>query len=162
MKLTELFERPLKHAPFIRWDNNEISWFYVDDMTYVFIAQNESGNNYTVNFKMIRDLPSEEIMQTDPYGADAWSEIYNKMYRAEIKATGTGHQNQVMGTIIEIFRHFVEAKQPEKIQFVAFKGSRGRTLLYRRLALLAVKRLGFQFDEDDLSGVGTIWTLTKR
>jgi hypothetical protein len=162
VQLTELFERPLKHAPFIQWNDNEVSWFYVDDMTYVFVAQRDYGNNYIVNFKMIDSQPDEKIMQTDPYGPAAWSEIYNKMYRSKTKITGTGHQNQVIGTVIELFREFVATKKPDSITFVAFNQSRGRVLLYRRLALLAVKHLGFQFDEVDLGGVGTIWTLTKR
>jgi hypothetical protein len=84
------------------------------------------------------------------------------MYRSKTKITGTGHQNQVIGTVIELFREFVATKKPDSITFVAFNQSRGRVLLYRRLALLAVKHLGFQFDEVDLSGVGTIWKLTKR
>jgi hypothetical protein len=160
--LTELFERPLEHAPFIQWNNNEVSWFYVDDMTYVFMAQHNYGNIYLINFKMIPGQPDEEIMQTDPYGEAAWDAIYNKMYQSETKVTGTGHQNQVIGTIMEIFKDFVAKKQPTTIQFVAFASSRGRMLLYRRLALLAVKYLGFQFDEEDLSGIGKLWTLTKR
>lgn len=161
-QLNELFERPLQHAPFLKWDNYLISWFYVDNMTYVFSAQREYDNNYTVAFKMIDSQPDEATLHSDPYGEAAWSEIYNQMYRSKTTATGTGYQNQVIGTVIAIFKDFVAKIQPNKIYFTAFNSSRGRMLLYRRLALLAVKTLGFQFEEDDLSGIGLIWTLTKE
>jgi hypothetical protein len=163
-KLTELFDQPKTHSPFKVWgDHSEylISWFYVADMTYVLVAKRKYGSVYSINFKMIKALPDEETLQTDPYGDDAWEEIYRKIYQAQGNITGTGHQTAVISTIVKIFKEFVQKINPSKIEFSAFSSSRGRILLYRRLASLAAKELKFQVSEDDLGGVGKFWTLTK-
>lgn len=162
--ITELFERPLTYSPILHDDywGKLVSWFYVENMIYVFIA--EDADLWNVEFRMIRPrfTPEEkDLIEKDPYGKDVWNLIKDQVrVLGSTKMEDTGHAAKVMGTVIAIFDKFMQSKMPKKVKFTAKTSDRGRVNLYRRLAKLAGTKYTYRVDEYHL-GSAIDWELVQ-
>jgi len=163
MKLTELFDRPLEHSALRPYENGYVAWFYVGTrLTYVFEANQDSHTDpYVIYFSLIYAQPDRETLIDDPYGDAAWTQIQKEMTVSTQKMTGTGDSVRVIGTIASIFKQFVQQIKPRRLSFSAKIKDRGRVLLYRRLAGMAGKELGYLVEERETE-YEFIWDLWKR
>lgn len=162
-QLTELFDRPLTHSGIRRTDSNRyVAWFYLEDSTYFFKAELERGDppSWDISFDFIDEKP--ESADTDPWGEEALNDIeYLDSVGGSTEMTGTGNSVKVISTIVNIFTQFINKEKPQAVQFTAKTQHRSRVLLYRRLAKIAARSLGYTEKEINSDNVKITWYLKK-
>lgn len=144
--VAELFDRPLVHSP-LKWDGaNRVAWFYVDDMTYVFLAKDQS--TWNIEFFLVNSQPDAETMAKYPWGINAWRQIKPKLEEFGTTAmTQTGNSFKVISTVVDLFIMFLSEEHPKEIQFSAKTQEKGRIKLYRRLASQAATEFNYRAQE---------------
>lgn len=161
--LTELFDRSVPYSPFVQDENKIVSWFYIKDMIYTFVATDQDP--YDITFIMIRpqfNAQEKAIVNKNPYAKEVWDVIRDEVrVVGTTKMTGTGHAAEVIGTIVKIFDRFIDKYHPMEITFGAKTSERGRVKLYKRLARLAAEKYTYH-NKEKILGNFADWRLTKK
>ena len=163
--LTELFDRPLEHSPLIRDGKKMVSWFYVEDMVYVFMATSFEGLWDVEFFMVLTEFNKEEqqyLQKQDPLDPYVWPLLKKQVGRHGTQSmTHTGHSVAVVSTIVNLFDQFMQSTLPKEVKFTAKTSDSGRVKLYRRLAKLAGTKYNYSVEEQQRESA-VVWYLTQQ
>lgn len=139
-QLIESFDRPVKWIWTTRVPYMMEAQFEIPDINgpipyYVkfdrFELSQEMRNIWHVEFGYRTSTHSDDLSDEDPTADDDVSRY---------RLGGTGHEMQVLSTVIDVIKNFLRVIRPQRLTFYGKKDSESRQKIYQRLLQRAVQQ----------------------